>query len=86
VLRFLERLTGVAVPNLSAWRRATFGDLTSALGAPAGGPVRLPDTKAQLTLAVDQVTTLPPVQFPGAGQTPPIQRAGPRPRPRGAGA
>ncbi|WP_251106437.1 alkaline phosphatase family protein [Alloacidobacterium dinghuense] len=31
VLRFLETLFGVEVPNLSAWRRATVGDLTSAL-------------------------------------------------------
>jgi phospholipase C len=29
-LRFLERRFGVPVPNLSAWRRATTGDLTSA--------------------------------------------------------
>jgi phospholipase C len=29
-LRFLERRFGVDVPNLSAWRRATAGDLTSA--------------------------------------------------------
>ena len=35
VLRFLERLTGVPIPNISAWRRATFGDLTSAFGAAA---------------------------------------------------
>jgi len=31
VLRFLETLFGAEVPNLSAWRRATVGDLTSAL-------------------------------------------------------
>src|SRR5437899_5489625 len=30
VLRFLETLFGAEVPNLSAWRRATVGDLTSA--------------------------------------------------------
>jgi phospholipase C len=82
VLRFLERLTGVAVPNLSSWRRAMFGDLTSAFGAPAGGSVRLPDTKAQLARAVGEVTTLPPVHFPGADQAPPVQQAGSRPRPR----
>jgi len=29
-LRFLERRFGVPVPNLSAWRRKTVGDLTSA--------------------------------------------------------
>src|SRR6202790_3237976 len=31
VLRFLETLFGAEVPNLSAWRRSTVGDLTSAL-------------------------------------------------------
>jgi phospholipase C len=31
VLRFLETLFGAEVPNLSAWRRATVGNLTSAL-------------------------------------------------------
>jgi phospholipase C len=30
VLRFLETLFGAEVPNLSAWRRAAVGDLTSA--------------------------------------------------------
>jgi phospholipase C len=31
VLRFLETRFGVEVPNLSAWRRATVGDITTAL-------------------------------------------------------
>jgi phospholipase C len=86
VLQFLERLTGVAIPNLSAWRRATFGDLTSAFGFPARGspfPV-LPDTKAQLARAVQQVSTLPAPQFPTTSQTPPTQETGPRPRPPGS--
>ncbi|MFD3454519.1 phosphocholine-specific phospholipase C [Streptomyces sp. NPDC058691] len=30
VIRFLERWTGVQEPNISAWRRSVFGDLTSA--------------------------------------------------------
>jgi phospholipase C len=30
MLRFLETRFGAEVPNLSAWRRATVGDLTSA--------------------------------------------------------
>ena len=29
VLQFLERFTGVREPNISPWRRSTFGDLTS---------------------------------------------------------
>ena len=44
-LRFLERVTGVPEPNISAWRRRTFGDLTSVFRfgdapAPAPRPVR----------------------------------------------
>ena len=35
VLRFLETRFGVEVPNLSAWRRATVGDMTSALNLAA---------------------------------------------------
>ncbi len=31
LLRFMETRFGVEVPNLSAWRRATFGDLTTTL-------------------------------------------------------
>jgi phospholipase C len=31
LLRFLETRFGAEVPNLSAWRRATVGDMTTAL-------------------------------------------------------
>jgi phospholipase C len=87
VLQFLELLTGVTIPNITAWRRATFGNLSSALGAPTFGPLpQLPDTKAELARAVYEVTTLPPAEFPGAAQTPPVQTTGPRPRPRGTAA
>jgi phospholipase C len=83
-LRFLERLTGVRVPNLSAWRRSAFGDLTSTLGLASGGrPPRLPDTKHRLEEAARDVATLPAPAFPEAEQTPPRQEKGPRPRPRG---
>ncbi|MEU1449200.1 alkaline phosphatase family protein [Streptomyces mirabilis] len=37
-LRFLERVTGVREPNISDWRRRTFGDLTSALAFPHPNP------------------------------------------------
>jgi phospholipase C len=84
VLRFLEVLTGVSIPNLTAWRRATFGDLTSAFGfAEFPSAVRnLPGTKAQLAQAVYAVNNLPAPGFPTANQTPPVQETGPRPRPR----
>jgi phospholipase C len=83
VLRFLETLTGVTIPNITPWRRATFGDLTSALGAVSRSPFpRLPDTKGQLAQAVKEVTTLPAPVFPTTSQTLPKQQTGPRPRPR----
>jgi phospholipase C len=83
-LRFLEQLTGVGIPNLSAWRRSAFGDLTSALGmASHARPPRLPHTKRRLRQAVEEIATLPSPQFPGGTQTPPRQEKGPRPRPRG---
>ena len=46
VLRFLETLFGAEVPNLSAWRRSTVGDLTSALNfkAPDQSIPDLPST------------------------------------------
>ena len=37
VLRFLERWTGVAEPNISAWRRSVAGDLTGAFDFGRGG-------------------------------------------------
>ncbi|MFD3518410.1 phosphocholine-specific phospholipase C [Streptomyces sp. NPDC058657] len=46
IIRFMERRFGVTEPNISPWRRAVCGDLTSAfdfsLADPA--PARLPDT------------------------------------------
>jgi phospholipase C len=82
-LRLLELLTGVTIPNLSAWRRSTFGDLTSALGvASTASPPQLPDTKAQLAEAEKEVETLPKPKFPGRTQTPPKQETGSIPRPR----
>jgi phospholipase C len=83
-LQFLELLTGVPIPNISPWRRATFGNLVSALGFPAarGYFPKLPDTKSQLAKAVHNVNNLPAPAFPGADQTPPAQETGPSPRPR----
>ncbi|HEX6453627.1 MAG TPA: alkaline phosphatase family protein [Trebonia sp.] len=97
LLRFLEVLTGVTIPNITPWRRATFGDLTSAFGMPQfpSAVRRLPNTEPMVTAAVEQVTTLPFPPTPGpAGTYPspnnnqvmPVQEQGPRPRPRVASA
>ncbi|WP_245617266.1 alkaline phosphatase family protein [Amycolatopsis taiwanensis] len=83
VLRFLEQFTGVREPNISQWRRDTFGDLTSALGHPTGKPFpALPSTKNQLWEATHEVATLPPATIPGADQAPPHQEHGGHPKPR----
>ncbi|GAA2937488.1 alkaline phosphatase family protein [Streptomyces thioluteus] len=82
-LRFLERWTGVREPNISAWRRRTFGDLTSAFGfgAPARRVPRLPlDTERELEEARWEVGHLPKPALPGAAQRFPEQERGSRPR------
>ena len=74
VLQLLELITGVAEPNVSAWRRQTFGDFTSALGfSPARRFPALPATKPDFFTAEQEVETLPAATFPGADQTPPVQ-------------
>nr|WP_246462991.1 phospholipase C, phosphocholine-specific [Nitrospirillum iridis] len=47
VLRFLETRFGVAEPNISPWRRAVCGDLTSAFdfAQAKGPPASMPDTR-----------------------------------------
>jgi phospholipase C len=75
VLRLMEAVTGVREPNITDWRRRTFGDLTSALGF--GGSAKplppLPATKQPLWQAEWNVKHLPPAKIPGADQTPPHQ-------------
>jgi phospholipase C len=84
VLQFLELLTGVQIPNITAWRRQTFGNLSSAFGFPEfpSAVGQLPGTKAQLADAVYEVNNLPEPVFPTTSQTVPVQQTGPRPRPR----
>ena len=87
VIQLLETVTGVACPNISAWRRSTAGDLSSVLGS--GPPLRaprLPGTAAELLIAEQQVRNfqLPPI--PGASQTFPVQPRGTRPMPNVAAA
>jgi phospholipase C len=84
VLQFLERITGVAEPNITAWRRQTFGDLTSAFrfNDAAAPPAPLPDTSGLLTRAGYEARTLPVPDLPGkdAPQQPPTQERGRRKR------
>src|SRR5215468_3603916 len=48
LIRFVERRFGVVEPNITAWRRAITGDLTSAFdfASPDAGVVSLPDTSS----------------------------------------
>ncbi len=82
VLRFLEKWTGIAEPNISDWRRKTFGDLTSAFrfaDEKAATP-QLPDTVNALARARYEAAYLPTPTLPGAEQKPPVQEKGKRKR------
>jgi phospholipase C len=82
VLRFLERFTGVREPNISDWRRKTFGDLTSLLRfgqASSQSPV-LPDTGGPLRLAKFEAENLPKPVLPEKEQGFPRQEPGQRKR------
>ena len=80
VLQFLEKFTGVAEPNITDWRRKTFGDLTAAFrfGGETAGPPHLPDTTHTLSLARFESGYLPKPKLPGADQKPPTQEPGRR--------
>ncbi len=82
-LRLLEHLTGVAEPNISQWRRDTFGDLSSVFrfaDARPTAPALPDDTAEQLARAEQDVATLPAPVLPGADQDSPRQEPGSRPR------
>nr|WP_274616043.1 alkaline phosphatase family protein [Sphingomonas sp. ACRSK] len=82
VLQLLEQVTGVREPNISDWRRRTFGDLTAAFRfgqRPAPPPV-LPSTSGLLHLARRSAKTLPLPAIPGADQAMPTQEKGGRKR------
>jgi phospholipase C len=83
VLQLLERFTGVKEPNISMWRRNTFGDLTSAFrfrDARANPPV-LPDTAGMLSAARYAAMNLPEPDLPaGELQQMPRQEKGSRKR------
>jgi phospholipase C len=81
-LRLIEARWGVEVANLSAWRRATCGDLTAAFGfgeAPRLDLPGLPETKIAVARAEEAAMTLP-APAPPAKEILPTQEAGTRPR------
>jgi phospholipase C len=83
-LRFLERFTGVEEPNISEWRRRTFGDLTSAFrfrDTRSRFP-GLPTTGRQLDRARWEVAHLPKPRLPGGDQRLPQQQPGLKPHTR----
>ena len=89
VLRFLETRFGAEVPNLSAWRRATVGDLTSAFNfkAPNSSIPTLPSTLPAIAQVIQECTTslagTTPITLPNP-QTSPTQEIGTPSRPSGA--
>ncbi|HLZ91727.1 MAG TPA: alkaline phosphatase family protein [Candidatus Acidoferrum sp.] len=88
VLRFLETRFGAEVPNLSAWRRAAVGDLTSALNlkkVDTSIPI-LPATLPAVSQTIQQCTAslagTTPVTVPSP-QALPTQESGTAARPSG---
>lgn len=82
VLQFLEQFTGVREPNISDWRRHTFGDLTAAFRFQKAErkPPTLTPTGELLNLAEYESSYLPEPVLPGAEQEFPIQEKGSRKR------
>jgi phospholipase C len=88
ILRFLETRFGAEVPNLSAWRRAAVGDLTSAFNfaAPDTSIPNLPSTTQAIPQVVQQCAANPdgitPYPVPNP-QSSPSQEPGAAPKPSG---
>ena len=79
VIRLLERRFGVREPNISPWRRAVCGDLTSIFDFGAAGSTapRLPGGVSRLMTEADNAAALPSPHVP-ARQSRPIQEPGVR--------
>jgi phospholipase C len=80
MLRFLETWTGVAAPNVTAWRRSVTGDLTAAFdfANPDFSIPALPDTVPLITQS-DAEKSFPAVAPPAEGaQVVPVQEPGTR--------
>ena len=74
-LQFLEEFTAVREPNISDWRRQTFGSLSSALRFEEirATPPSLPDTSGPLRVARYESTVLPKPVVPVRNQQAPKQ-------------
>jgi phospholipase C len=79
VLRFLETRFGVTVPNLTSWRRANTGDLTSAFNfaAPDFSIPNLPATNPGTGCATSSPVTVPPNSTPQQEPGSPRRPSGP---------
>ena len=88
ILRFLETRFGAEVPNLSAWRRATVGDMTSAFNFAAPNtsipdlPSTAPGVAAVIQECVASLLGTAPYPLPNP-QVLPSQEAGSAPKPSG---
>lgn len=81
VLRFIEQRFGVAEPNISPWRRAVCGDLTSLFDFSASEPA-VPGTTLPATAArAARAAALPGTATPTAPDQPPPARQQPGLRP-----
>ena len=80
LIRFLERRFGVLEPNITPWRRAVVGDLTSAFdfASPNDAVVQLPSTASYQPPEQNVVAG---VRFPDYVPTPPANQALPQQEP-----
>ncbi|HVK23965.1 MAG TPA: phospholipase C, phosphocholine-specific [Actinokineospora sp.] len=78
VLKFLEKVTGVAEPNITQWRRAVCGDLTSTMDLNTAVPtyptlpVPAPSSGPRGTFRTPPATQAVPVQEPGVRPARPL--------------
>jgi len=84
VIRFIEQRFGVMEPNISPWRRAICGDLTSAFdfSLPDQSRPTLPDTSGYRAMTDEQCRTLAKPTVPAPDDAPPTiepQEPGTRP-------
>ncbi|MFF1272567.1 phosphocholine-specific phospholipase C [Streptomyces marokkonensis] len=79
VIRFLERWTGVREPNISAWRRSVFGDLTSAFDFHRAHRQPEVEQPGPVPAPVGRWNPVPPKDQSLPGQEPGTRRTRPSP-------